>query len=84
MLSFILGFVGSQISAGLHLLERAKTCWNHIVCSRSTENRELLATELEEAITSARDVIMVIGNEGDANDGPIDELQTLMDIRTSI
>lgn len=44
----------------------------------------MLVTELEEAITSARDVIMVIGHEGDANDGPIDELQILMDVKTSI
>ncbi|KAJ3920459.1 hypothetical protein F5877DRAFT_37978 [Lentinula edodes] len=60
---------------GLHLLEKAKTCWNQIV--RSTSTMEV-AAELKNSVVAARQILTVIGHEGDHDDGPLAEIETLL------
>ncbi|KAJ3715327.1 SET domain-containing protein [Lentinula raphanica] len=70
--------LGNQYSfyhlIGLHFLEKAKSCWNHSV--RSTPGVSTV-TELERSIAAAREVLTVIGNEGDPDNGPLVDLSTL-------
>ncbi|KAJ3980674.1 hypothetical protein F5890DRAFT_655974 [Lentinula detonsa] len=67
---------------GLHILEKAKTCWNHLV--RSSTHTMSIVTELERSLVAAREVFAVIGLEGDPDNGPVAEISTLSDAKKSL
>ncbi|KIK52040.1 hypothetical protein GYMLUDRAFT_50106 [Collybiopsis luxurians FD-317 M1] len=62
---------------GLHLVERAKASWNHIVRSNSTDAARV--AELKSTLSSAQKGLTVIEPEGDVHDGPMEDLQTLLE-----
>ncbi|KAJ4482063.1 hypothetical protein J3R30DRAFT_3456152 [Lentinula aciculospora] len=66
---------------GLHLLEKAKTCWNHIVSSTLTM---ALAADLENSVVAAKEIFTIIGQEGDPEDGPLVEIETLLEAEKSL
>lgn len=57
----------------MHLLEMAKTSWNVIIKENLEESAE---AQVRSYLTKARDILLVLGPEGDEG-GPLQEIQTL-------
>ncbi|KAF5385694.1 hypothetical protein D9757_005523 [Collybiopsis confluens] len=66
---------------GLHLVERAKASWNYLVSSDSLSTARV--DDLKRGLSSAVKILSVIEPEGDQEDGPMKDIQMLLnDVRT--
>ena len=65
----------------MHLLEMAKVAWNALVRSESVVepgfSRKEIERDLHNYLSSSEAILLVLGPEGDASNGPLMEIQML-------
>lgn len=67
----------------MHLLEMAKTQWNHSFVAQSPTNEQEKESEKQivfQLLGLARRVLTVLGTEGDPEGGPFKDISILEDI----
>lgn len=75
----------NELSPAMHLLEMAKTQWNHsfVALTPSGEEKATAKGVVLQLLDMARNIFLVLGTEGDADTGPFKEISILEDLATS-
>ncbi|KAF6755948.1 hypothetical protein DFP72DRAFT_964622 [Ephemerocybe angulata] len=79
---YLLVYPKNYPQIGMHLLEMAKTQWNHsfVALNPAGEDKEVAKNIVFQLLDLARSVLRVLGMEGDSETGPFREIEVLEDI----
>ena len=68
-----------NLRTGMHLLEMAKTQWNHsfVELTPSDEEKDTAKSIVFQLLTLSKSVLQVLGQEGDLDSGPFKEISML-------
>lgn len=66
----------------MHLLEMAKTQWNHffVALTPSGEEKVVAKNVVLQLLDLARSILQILGTEGDSDTGPVKEIAVLEDL----
>ncbi|KAJ3531387.1 hypothetical protein NMY22_g8174 [Coprinellus aureogranulatus] len=83
---YLLVYPRNYPQIGMHLLEMAKTQWNHsfVASTPTPEEKEITKNIVLHLLDLARNILQVLGTEGDADTGPFKEIALLEDLATTV